>query len=221
MNNSEPYIQIEIFPEFSKAYPGSAVGVLVLENVMIQYENSNLEASKREIILELQKQFPDLNSLKAHPVIQAYSRYYRKFDKSYHVLGQLRSVIFENRPFPSVSPLVEAIFVTELKNMLLTAFHDMETITLPLNIGISTGEETYMTLAGEEKRLKPADMKVSDQIGVISSVIYGPDKRTCVTTTTSKMLIVVYAPQGIDRESIISHFGDIQNLILKIHRIPK
>ena len=132
------------------------------------------------------------------------------------MLGQLRSVIFEDRPLPSVSPLVEAIFAAELKNMLLTAFHDLETITFPLKIGISTGEETYITLAGEEKRLKPADMMVSDQMGVISSVIYGPDKRTCVTPSTSKILIVVYAPNGIDRESIISHFIDIEKLIRKI-----
>ena len=183
---------------------------------MIQSGGSNLETAKREIILGLQKQFPDQNSLKEHPVIQAYSRYYKKFDKSYHVLGQLRSVIFENRPLPSVSPLVEAIFAAELKNMLLTAFHDLEKISFPLKIGISTGEETYITLAGEEKRLKPADMMVSDQTGVISSVIYGPDKRTCVTPSTSKILIVVYAPVGIDRESIISHFKDIENLIRKI-----
>ena len=85
--------------------------------------------------------------------------------------------------------------------------------TFPLNIGISTGEETYITLTGEEKCLKPADMMVSDQKGVISSVIYGPDKRTCVTPSTSNILIIVYAPVGIECDSIISHFTDIENLI--------
>jgi DNA/RNA-binding domain of Phe-tRNA-synthetase-like protein len=124
-------------------------------------------------------------------------------------------VIFENRPLPSVAPLIEAIFAAELKNMLLTAFHDLEKISFPLKIGISSGDETYNTLGGDEKRLKPADMMVSDQTGVISSIIYGPDKRTCVTSSTSKILIVVYAPVGIERESIISHFIDIENLIRK------
>ena len=215
MNNSESHIQIDFSQEFSKAYPGAAVGVLVLEDVMIQYEGSDFESTKHKIILGLQRQFPDQNSLKEHPVIQAYSRYYRKFDKSYHVLGQLRSVIFDNRPLPSVSPLVEAIFAAELKNMLLTAFHDLEKITLPLKIGISAGDEIYMTLAGEEKRMKPADMMVSDQTGVISSVIYGPDKRTSVSPSSSQIMIVVYAPVGIDHESIINHFIDIENLIRK------
>jgi len=213
MNCTESSFQIEISQEFTKIYPGAEVGILVLENVTIQNERSDFEAAKHGIIHGLQKQFPDQNSIKVHPVIQAYSRYYKKFDKSYHVLGQLRSVIFENRPLPSVSPLVEAIFAAELKNMLLTAFHDLETITFPLKIGISTGEEIYMSLAGEDKRLKPADMIVSDQKGVISSVIYGPDKRTSVTPLTSIILIVDYTPVGINRESIISHFKDIESLI--------
>ena len=216
MNRTESHFQINITPEFSKTYPGAAVGILILENVKIQSEVSDFEAAKHKIILGLQKQFPDQNFLKTHPVIQAYSKYYKKFDKSYHVLGQLRSVIFENRPLPSVFPLAEAIYAAELKNMLLTAFHDLETISFPVKIGISSGEDTYTTLAGEEKRLKPADMMVSDQAGVISSVIYGPDKRTCVTPSTSKILIVVYAPVGIERESIISHFIDIEELIRKI-----
>ena len=143
MNSIGSPFQIEISQEFTKTYPGAAVGLLALENVVIQSGSSDLETAKREIILGLQKQFPDQNSLKEHVVIQAYSRYYKKFDKSYHVLGQLRSVILENRPLPSVSPLVEAIFAAELKNMLLTAFHDLEKITFPLTIGVSAGEETY------------------------------------------------------------------------------
>jgi len=216
MKSSEPNIQIDISSDFTKAYPGSAVGILVLENVEIQNKDSGFDAAKRKIILGLKKQFPDLNSLKAQPVIQAYSKYYKKYDKSYHVLGQLRSVIFEDRPLPSVSPLIEAIFTSELKNMLLTAFHDLEKMIFPLLIGISSGEETNISLSGDEKRLKPADMMVSDQTGVISSVIYGPDKRTCVTPSTSKILIVVYAPDGIRRESIINHFLDIESLIQMI-----
>jgi len=207
---------IELTPDFSKIFPAATVGILVLDNITYQNESSKLNALKGEIISSLHKQFPGLDSLKAHPVIQAYSRYYKKFNKSYHVLGQLRSVIFEDRPLTSASPLVEAIFTAELKNMLLTAFHDLETISLPLKISISSGEETYITLNGDEKRLKIRDMMVSDREGVISSVIYGPDKRTQVTRSTSSILIVVYAPDGISRESINSHFDDIKKMIRSV-----
>ncbi len=205
--------QINISPDFSEIYSGASVGILVINNVDALSLIPGFETTKREIVLGLRKQFQDINSLKEHPVIQAYSKYYKKFDKSYHVLGQLRSVIFDNRPLPSVSPLVEAIYAVELKNMLLTAFHDLETVSFPLSIGISTGDEIYTSLTGGEKRLKQKDMMISDQSGVISSILYGPDLRTRVTPSTSELLITVYAPAGVNRADIIGHFQDIERLV--------
>ena len=152
--------------------------------------------------------------LKNHPVIEAYSRYYKKFKKSYHVLGQLGSVLFENRPLPSGSALISTMFVAELKNMLLTALHDLDSVRPPVEIDVSTGNEVYTMLRGAEQRLKPGDMIMRDQEGIISSVIYGPDNRTLVTSTTSRVVFVVYAPEGIGKERIDRHFEDINNLIL-------
>ena len=209
----EPDLMIEITHDFSVIYPRAAVGILVLENVKAQYSVEKLDDIKREIILNLQKQFPDKNTLKEHPVIQAYSRYYKKFEKSYHVLGQLKSVIFENHPLFAGTGLIETVFIAELKNMLLTAIHDLDSIRFPLKIGVSSGEEVYTTLRGNEQCLKPGDMMVRDQAGVISSVIYGPDCRTCVTPSTSNVMMVVYAPDGIRREEIIDHFEDIKRII--------
>ena len=94
-------LEIKFSQDFSRTYPGASVGLLVLENVKAQYPVENLDDTKREIIIGLKKQFPDLKTLKDHPIIKAYTGYYKKFDKSYHVLGQLASVIFENRPLPS------------------------------------------------------------------------------------------------------------------------
>ena len=128
----EPDLMIEITQDFTVLYPRAAVGILVLENVKAQYSVEKLDDIKREIILNLQKQFPDKNTLKEHPVIQAYSRYYKKFEKSYHVLGQLKSVIFENHPLYADTGLIETVFIAELKNMLLTAVHNLDSIRFPL-----------------------------------------------------------------------------------------
>ena len=207
-----PKLKIEISQDFSKVYPGASVGILALENLSI-VSGQNLDETRQQIILSLQGQFPDRDTLKNHPVIKAYSRYYKRFNKSYHVLGQLESVVFENRPLPSGLALVEAVFAAELKNMLLTAMHDLDAIRAPLEIGISTGEEVYTTLSGSDQHLKFGDMLVRDQAGVLSCVVYGPDQRTKVTPATSNLLVVVYAPEGIGKEHILSHFGDIQNYL--------
>jgi len=199
--------------DFSRVFPGASVGILVLEDIEVLVESSGLDDSKKSIVLNLQSQFPDFHSLKAHPIIKAYSSYYKLFNKTYHVLGQLKSVIFENRPLPSSIPLVEAVFAAELKTFLLTAVHDLDLIKLPLEIGISTGDEIYTMLRGNQQQLKPGDMKISDREGVLSSILYGPDSRTRISSSTTNILITVYAPNGIPRIQILGHFDEIKKLI--------
>lgn len=65
---------------------------------------------------------------------QAYAAYYKKFKKSYHVLAQLESVIFNGRWLPNTAALVAAMCMAELKNMLLIAGHDLDKITLPVHV---------------------------------------------------------------------------------------
>ena len=74
----------------------------------------------------------DLDQL---PVLQAYAAYYKRFKKTYHVQLQLESIAFKGKPIPSVAALVEAMFMAEVKNMLLTAGHDLDALQLPARSG--------------------------------------------------------------------------------------
>ena len=132
----------------------------------------------------------------SHPVLQAYNNYYRQFKKSYHVQLQLESIVWKGKSIPSVSALVEAMFMAEMKNMLLTAGHDLDIVQLPLTLDVSMGTESYTLMRGEEQVLKPGDMMISDQVGIISDVIYGPDRRTQITADTRNVVFTVYAPAG-------------------------
>jgi len=60
---------------------------------------------------------------------------------TYHVLPQIEAVI-NSKTIPSGSPLVEAMFMTELTNMLLTAGHDLDKIEVPLSLKVSNGGES-------------------------------------------------------------------------------
>jgi len=56
-------------------------------------------------------------------------------------------------------------------------------------------------------------MMVSASKGIISSIIYGPDKRTQITPNTKNVLFVVYAPPGIEKSKVFQHLQDIQNYV--------
>jgi DNA/RNA-binding domain of Phe-tRNA-synthetase-like protein len=102
------------------------------------------------------------------------------------------------------------MFVAELRNMLLTAGHDLETIKTPVNLDVATGEEKYVKMSGQEQATKAGDMMIADSEGILSTVIYGPDKRSMITPATRNVLFTTYAPPGISEQSVHQHLEGIQ-----------
>lgn len=206
----------EITPAWKSAFPGAHVGVLAMREVSNPVEHSELEKRKAELEGQLRAQFAsqDRATMSSFPTLQTYNNYYKQFKKSYHVQLQLESIAWKGKSIPSVSALVQAMFMAEMKNMLLTAGHDLDTLQLPLILDVSKGTEQYTLMRGEGQTLKPDDMFIRDQDGIISSIIYGPDQRTQITTNTRNVVFTVYAPAGIDAQAVEQHLREIRDYIL-------
>jgi hypothetical protein len=56
-------------------------------------------------------------------------------------------------------------------------------------------------------------MFMTDEQGVISSILYGPDRRTRITPDTRQALFAVYAPSGVDPASVQKHLEDLRDNI--------
>jgi DNA/RNA-binding domain of Phe-tRNA-synthetase-like protein len=123
---------------------------------------------------------------------------------------QLESVALKGKPIPRVAALVEAMFVAELKNLLLTAGHDLDVVQPPIQLDVARGSECYVRLNGQEQMLKAGDMFIADTEGILSSVIYGPDRRTQIRPDTRRALFTVYAPPGIKEQAVYRHLQDIE-----------
>jgi DNA/RNA-binding domain of Phe-tRNA-synthetase-like protein len=175
-----------------------------------------LDQAKADLEHELRTRFSAEADLKTLPPIQAYTAYFKRFKKTYPVLLQLESIAFQGKSIPRVAALVEAMFVAELKNVLLTAGHDLETLHLPIRLDVARGDERYVRLNGVEQALKPGDMMMADGEGIISSVIYGPDQRTRITPATRHVLFAVYAAPGIGEQAVAEHLHDMQAYVLLI-----
>ena len=200
---------------FRSAYPGAAMGILAMRQVANPTEHAALDREKEKLENEIRARFADRNTIRAHPTIQAYNDYLKQFKKTYHVQLQLESIALKGKSIPRVSALVEAMFMAELKNMLLTAGHDLATVQMPITLDVATGSGRYVLLNGQDQVCKPGDMLVTDAQGVISSVVYGPDYRTRITAASRDILFSVYAPPGIEPERIQQHLRDIQaNVVL-------
>ena len=209
---------LEITSAWKSVFRDAHAGVLVIRDVTNPAHHPELEKRKVELEEELRAQFAgqERAALSMQPVLQAYNSYYKRFKKSYHVQLQLESILWKGKSIPSVSALVESMFMAEVKNMLLTAGHDLDSLQLPLTLDVSRGTETYTLMRGDEQVLKPDDMFISDRKGAISSIIYGPDQRTQITPSTRNAVFTVYAPAGIDEPLITQHLQDIRDYVMVV-----
>jgi DNA/RNA-binding domain of Phe-tRNA-synthetase-like protein len=203
-------------PAWRSTYPDAHAGVLVMRAVSNPVHHPVLESQKTALEQELRKQFSGMDraAIASHPILRAYAEYYRQFKKTYHIQLQLESIVLKGKSIPSVAALVEAMFMAEMKDMLLTAGHDLDVLQLPLSLDVATGTEQYTLLRGEQQTLKAGDMMISDQVGVISSIVHGPDQRTQITPGTRDVIFTVYAPPGINEQTVAQHLRSIKENVL-------
>ena len=155
----------------------------------------------------------DRSQLLALPNLQVYDAYYKRFKKTYHVQLQLESIVFKGKSIPSVAALVEAMFMAEIKNMLLTAGHDLDSLQMPIRLDVTRGDEVYTLMRGQPQQVKPGDMIISDNLGIMSNIIYGPDQRTQIQPGTRNVIYTTYALAGIRVQTISEHLQDMQGYV--------
>ena len=133
----------EVTEAWRATYPDAHAGFLVMQDVANPPRHPGLEAEKQALEERLRTQFAgqDRHALETYGPIPAYTAYYKRFDKTYHVLAQLASIVYKGKAIPSVAALVEAMFMAEVKNGLLTAGHDLDRLQLPITVGVAGGEE--------------------------------------------------------------------------------
>ena len=205
----------EVSERWKSAFPQAHAGVLAMRDVVNPAHHTDLEREKEALEIQLRSRFAgqtrsDLDHL---PVLQAYTAYYKRFKKTYHVQLQLESIAFKGKSIPGVATLVEAMFMAEVKNMLLTAGHDLDALQLPARVDVSQGAEIYTVLRGQPQQLKPGDMLIADRAGIISNILYGPDQRTQIQSSTRNVMFTVYAPDGISEQAVLKHLHDIEQYV--------
>jgi DNA/RNA-binding domain of Phe-tRNA-synthetase-like protein len=202
----------QISDRWKAEFPDAHAGVLIMRGAVNPEQHPGLEERKQALEEELRTRFSgqDRPALEKHPVLQAYASYYHRFKKTYHVQLQLESLLFKGKSIPSVAALVEAMFMAEMNDGLLTAGHDLDAVRPPITLDVAQGTESYTLLRGTPQKPKAGDMMIVDGEGIISNIIYGPDQRTQINPRTVNVVFTVYAPSGIQVQAIEDHLMNIQ-----------
>jgi DNA/RNA-binding domain of Phe-tRNA-synthetase-like protein len=198
-------------PSWHAALPGAVAGALVMRGLANPDRHDGIDAARTEAETTLRQRYTDRDraALRATPPLPAYEAYYRRFGQTYHVLLQLESVALKGKPLPRRPPLVEAMFLAELDSLILTAGHDLAALESPVVVDVAGPDEHYQGIGGKEQPCKPGDFLMRDDVGIICSIIQGPDDRTKITRATREALFAVYAPPGIGAEPVRRHLEAI------------
>lgn len=209
---------LQLTDGWKNIYPQAHAGVLVMRGVINPPKHAELDRRKAALEEEIRARFAgqERPQIAEHSVLQAYEAYYKRFKKTYHVHLQLESILLKGKSIPGVATLVEAMFMAEMDDLLLTAGHDLDRLQLPLTLNAAQGGETYVTLRGFEQSLKAGDMFIADGAGILSSIIYGPDERSQISPRTKNVVFTVYAPEGIGPALVEAHLRKIEQNVLTI-----
>lgn len=206
---------ISAVEEWRNAHPGAIIGLLELSGVDNTSPSAALNDQKRKLETNLRERYIGFNrkDFLALPVMAAYDRYYRQFNKTYHVLLQVESIVLKGKKLPNVSPLVDANFMAEVETFVLTAGHDADLLEEMVLIDVSREGDEIIQMNGNLKAIRAGDMIMKDANGVSCSIIYGQDNRSPITSVTSHVLYVAYAPVGISSDTVMEQLEKIEEYI--------
>jgi len=201
--------------EWRIAHPGAIIGLLELSGVENTRPSPKLDERKRETETHLRERYqgfsrPDFLSL---PVMSAYRQYYKRFDKTFHVQLQVESIVLKGKSLPDVSPLVDANFIAEVETFVLTAGHDADKLDGSISIDVSREGDQITQMNGASKAIRAGDMIMRDASGISCSIIYGQDNRSPISSETTHVLYVVYAPPGVPPAMVEAHLSRIEENI--------
>ena len=198
--------------EWSAAHPGAVIGLLEISGVENTFSNPQLSKRKRETEARLRKDCAGFSrqDFLALPVMAAYEKYYKRFNKTYHVQLQVESIVLKAKNLPDVSPLVDANFTAEVDTFVLTAGHDVARLEEPVLIDVSRLGDGITPMKSETKLIQVGDMVMRDGHGVCCSILYGQDNRSPITAETRHVLYVAYAPPGVPEEAVEAQLRQIE-----------
>jgi DNA/RNA-binding domain of Phe-tRNA-synthetase-like protein len=205
-------LSISTTAEWRTTHPGAIIGILEISGVDNTHTSPQLDEQKRETETRLRENYKgftrqDFLSL---PVMSAYDQYYKKFNKTYHVQLQVESIVLKGKSLPDVSPLVDSNFIAEVETLILTAGHDVVKLHGSISMDVSREGDQITQMNGAAKVIRAGDMIMKDANGICCSIIYGQDNRSPISSETSHVLYVAYAPAGVSAEVVDSQLGRIE-----------
>ena len=208
-------LSVDATVAWKEMHPGGFIGLLEISGLDNTRSSSIIEDEKRAVEDRLRMNYAGYSreDFLTLPVMEAYHRYYRKFGYTYHVLLQLESLVHKGKPLPSVSPLVDANFASELETLILTAGHDVAKLSRPVLIDVAREGDYITQMNGKRVHVPVGDMLMRAGPDPACTILRGQDNRSPISDDTTHVLYVTYAPVGVTEDQVRAHLNGIERVV--------
>jgi DNA/RNA-binding domain of Phe-tRNA-synthetase-like protein len=183
-----------------REHPGARASAVLYLDCAGTAETAEFADMKRSLEAELRERWSaaDKQTMLSDPTLAAYERHDRKFGQNYHVTMQIRSIAQKGKAIPDRNPIIEAMFMTELRTGVLAAAQDCAALQIPIVVDSTDGTEIYQRYDGVEERCKTGDQVMLDSAGkVLTSIAQGPTSHGLVTSDSKSIAYCFYFPVGV------------------------
>jgi DNA/RNA-binding domain of Phe-tRNA-synthetase-like protein len=202
-------MEITISENLKARHKQVQLGTLIIRDVQNKDFDERLDKEKRKIEQFIRENYKEPDNVKR---LRQYNDFYFEFGEAFPVKNQIKSIL-EGKQIPSISCLVEAMYMTELKHACLMAGHDLDAIQGDLVLDIAQEGEIYTKINDESQEIKKDDIVMRDGLGIIASVLYGPDNRTKIIPISKNIIYLVYFPFVATRNEIITILADLASYL--------
>lgn len=147
-------MKLRVEPELRRRFPTLAIACLVAEDIDNRSDAATLHAALQAECVRLHERFGDLEALLAHPPLAAWQRTYQamglKPKKVMPTAAALARRAYKSGPPPSISAVVDAYLLAELRHFVPIGGHDLDTIEGDIVLRSSAGGERFVAIGGSE-----------------------------------------------------------------------
>ena len=151
-------MRISVSQDAKIAYPDLKVCIMDIRSSVKLSFSDILAAMKKDLEAKIRNEMKQPETLKN---VIGYNSFYKKFSSKVPMEFQIKSVL-DGKNIPAFNPALTAMFMAELKNVTLTAGHDLDVLGEEIIVMLADGREEYTKINTKVQQLKKNDIFASD-----------------------------------------------------------
>lgn len=180
------------------AYPWMMFGYCVVRDLRQEGTEGALADRQREVAAYVRSNRDELS--KRAKRISSFYRQQKEKNRSH--IESLIAAIANGKEIKPVNAVVDAVMIAELYHALLLGVHDADKVSGDAALDVAEEGETYRGIGGRTMVTRAGEVVLRDDLGIWGSYTQGPDARTLVDDSTTRVIVMGFFTPDTSRDEM-------------------